>query len=267
MGSLKLGRIAGIEVSLHWTLLLLVAFVALNAPAGGVLWQVTLVTALFGCVLLHELGHALAARQFGIGTHGITLLLFGGIATLERMPRRPQQELWIAVAGPLVNVVISGALLILMGPISDFTAAGLISTSVSVWVQHLMIANIGLVMFNMLPAFPMDGGRVFRAVMAFRLPYLKATQLAATVGKALAFGLALIGLVSGQFMLIIVAAFVVIAGSAETRLVASEHRQMRWPDHEFPGNARAQGEWRARSETVVWDAAAQKYRVAGINLR
>ncbi len=98
MGSWKLGRIAGIDISLHWTLLLLVAIVALSAPAGGALWQVTLVAALFGCVLLHELGHALAARQFGIGTHGITLLLFGGIATLERMPRRPLQELWIAVA-------------------------------------------------------------------------------------------------------------------------------------------------------------------------
>ena len=264
MGSWKLGRIAGIEVSLHWTLLLLVAIVALGAPAGGALWQVTLVTALFGCVLLHELGHALAARQFGIGTHGITLLLFGGIATLERMPRRPLQELWIALAGPLVNVVIAGTLLMLMGPISDIAATGLISTNVTVWVQHLMIANIGLVMFNMLPAFPMDGGRVLRAVMAFQLPYLKATQLAATIGKVVAFGLALMGLISGQCMLIIVAAFVVIAGSAETRLVAAEHRKMHWPDHGFPGNVPAQSEWRARSATVVWDAVAQKYRVVGI---
>ncbi len=263
MGSWKLGRIAGIEVSLHWSLLLLVAIVALSAPAGGALWQVALVTALFGCVLLHELGHALAARQFGIGTQGITLLLFGGIAILERMPRRPLQEIWIAVAGPLVNVVIAGTLLMLIGPISDIAAAGLISTTVTVWVRHLMIANIGLVMFNMLPAFPMDGGRVFRAVMAFRLPYLQATQLAATVGKVLAFGLALMGLISGQFMLIIVAAFVVIAGNAETRLVAAEHRQMHSPDHGFPGEAPARAEWRARSATVVWDAAARKYRVVG----
>ena len=147
----KLGRIAGIEVSLHWTLLLLIVWTGLSAPAGGAIAQIAFTSAIFGCVLLHELGHSLAARQFGIETSSITLLPIGGIASLERMPRSPFQELWIAVAGPLVNVVIAAALFFSMGFLHLFVGD-------VTWFRYLMYANIVLVVFNMLPAFPMDGG-------------------------------------------------------------------------------------------------------------
>ena len=113
----KLGRILGIDVSLHWSLLLLIAWVGISAPAGGALGAVAFISAIFGCVLLHELGHSMAARQFGIPTASIVLLPIGGIASLERMPRKPLQELWIAVAGPLVNVVIASVLFFLIGPV------------------------------------------------------------------------------------------------------------------------------------------------------
>ena len=128
MKSWKIARVAGIDVSVHWSFLLLLGWVAFSAFASGgavnALFNLQLVIAVFGCVVLHELGHALAARQFGIATRGITLLPIGGVASLDRMPRRPLQELWIAVAGPLVNVLIAAALVLVI-PLSQLTPLGL----------------------------------------------------------------------------------------------------------------------------------------------
>src|SRR5208337_2315618 len=156
--SWKLCRVAGIPIYVHWTFVILIASIVLGywvesqnlltALEGG-----GFILSLFGCVVLHELGHALTARKFGVSTTDITLLPIGGVARLQRIPERPVQELLIALAGPAVNVVI-----------------------------------VGLAEFNMLPAFPMDGGRVLRALLAMRLPYSRATRLAASVGQFMAIG-------------------------------------------------------------------------------
>ena len=209
----NLGKISGIDIRLHWSFFLLpiyVYFMAAGESQVAALTSVALVFAVFGCVLLHELGHAFAARQFGIGTRDILLLPIGGVASLQRMPRNPFQELWIAIAGPLVNVVIAIALFAGL-TFSPFT----LGSAVAEFLTILAAANLFLVVFNMIPAFPMDGGRVLRSVMAMFIPYVKATTIAATVGKYCALALGLYGLFNGQIMLMFLAGFVYLAGQAE----------------------------------------------------
>lgn len=235
MKSWKIARVAGIDVSVHWSFLLLLGWVAFSAFASGgvvnALFNLQLVIAVFGCVVLHELGHAMAARQFGIATRGITLLPIGGVASLDRMPRRPLQELWIAVAGPLVNVFIAAALVLVI-PLSQLTPLGLFVVSPVTMLQRLFWINVGLVLFNMLPAFPMDGGRVLRATLALVLPYVDATRIAAGVGKVMAVLLGIVGLFKSP-MLLLVAVFVYLAGSAEARMVEAE-QQPSFPPTHFP---------------------------------
>jgi Zn-dependent protease/predicted transcriptional regulator len=173
---------------------------------------------LFGIVVLHELGHALAARRFGIRTRGITLLPIGGIAQLERIPEDPWQELVVALAGPAVNVVIASMIYLglLLGPgvspiIETFKVGG-------GFFQQLFWVNLSLVVFNLIPAFPMDGGRVFRALLAMRFDYLQATQTAAVIGQGVAILFGLLGLFYNPF-LIFIAIFVWIAGTSEAGLV------------------------------------------------
>lgn len=217
----NLGKISGIKVRVHWSFLIIPALMFFAAISDGrgvlsALGSVVLVLAFFFCVLLHEFGHAFAARQFGIGTRDILLLPIGGVASLERMPRKPWQELWIAVAGPLVNVVI--AIAIAVG-LMLFAATEI--SPLKRFLFHLMLGNLLLVAFNMVPAFPMDGGRVFRSVMAMFLPYARATVIAATVGKWCAllfviYSLVSYGLFSFQFMLnTMLAGFIYLAGQAE----------------------------------------------------
>lgn len=253
----KVGRVFDIDVSLHWTLLLLIAFTGVSAPPGGGLGSVLLISALFGCVLLHELGHSLAARQFGINTTSIVLLPIGGIASLERMPRKPVQELWIAIAGPLVNVFIAGGLFMMMGTITS------VVPSLSGWFNVLIQMNIWLVVFNMVPAFPMDGGRVFRSLLALRLPYLQATNIAASVGKIIAATFGLIGLFAGQLMWILVAVFVYFAGSAEARMIAREQATSSWRD-QFARNFTRVDHGRDAGDCVqvIWDEVERRYRYA-----
>ena len=186
------------------------------AAAASVLF----VFAVFGCVVLHELGHALMARRFGIGTRDITLLPIGGLARLHRMPERPIQELAVALAGPAVNVVIAAFLfgvLILGGAAEGIFALSLAGASVLV---NLMWANVILVLFNMLPAFPMDGGRVLRALLAMRFSYRRATELAAGLGQILAVCLGVLGMLTpGMAMLVVLAVFVFMAARAELAMV------------------------------------------------
>jgi Zn-dependent protease len=211
----NLGSIDGIKIRLHWSFLLLPAFVFFSNLTGGngaafALVSVVFVLAVFACVLLHELGHALAARQFGIGTRDIILLPIGGVASLERMPRNPFQELWIAVAGPLVNVVIAATVFI------GLQYASLPANNLFRWfLNNLVIANTMLVVFNMIPAFPMDGGRVFRSLLAIFFPFSTATSIAVSVGKFCAIAMGLYGLFSGHLMLVLLAAFVYMVGQAE----------------------------------------------------
>jgi len=221
--SFKLARVAGIDVNIHMTFLLLVGFVALTywlnggGPASA-LEGVGFLLALFLCVLLHEYGHALMARRFGIQTRDITMLPIGGVARLERMPDKPIQELWVALAGPAVNLVIAALLfagLLLTGTMEPLTS---LSVTEGSFVERLMVVNLSLLLFNLVPAFPMDGGRVVRALLATRMEYTRATQIAATLGQGLALLFGFIGLF-GNPSLLFIAFFVWIGAAQEASMV------------------------------------------------
>lgn len=218
----KLGTLAGIGVYVHWTFWLLPLFILLSS--GGMqagFATLGLVFGIFGCVVLHELGHAMAARYFGIGTRDISLYPIGGVARLNSIPRKPSQELVIAVAGPLVNVAIAAALFATLMVFDGLSALW----SVKLWgisfLPSLMMANLAMVVFNMLPAFPMDGGRVLRALLATGLPYERATLIAARIGQAFAVVLGVVGLF-GVPSLLLVAFFVFLAAQAEANQVTMQ---------------------------------------------
>jgi Zn-dependent protease len=223
-GSWKIGELAGIRVQVHWTFLLLPALIAWStlstAGLAAALEAVVFVLLVFGCVVLHELGHALAARAYGIGTRDITLLPIGGVARLERLPRQPRQELAIALAGPVVNVVIAAAIfagLWLGGGVLHPLAPT--SSLVESFLVRLMWTNVALVIFNLLPAFPMDGGRVLRAALASRLPYAQATRAAARIGRVVAALLGIVGLF-GNWTLLLIAMFIYFAGRGEEQMAS-----------------------------------------------
>jgi Zn-dependent protease len=215
----KLTRLSGIDVYVHWSFWLLPALILYSAIGAGAglltaLNSVVLVFAVFGCVVLHELGHAMAARFYGVGTHDITLYPIGGVASLERIPTRPGQELVIALAGPAVNVAIASGLLVILG-IGPLLTAGLVNPLGGGFLTQLLWINISLVLFNMLPAFPMDGGRVLRASLALVLPYTSATAIAGRIGQGMAVLLGVLGLVSTTWQMVLIAVFVYLAASAE----------------------------------------------------
>jgi Zn-dependent protease/predicted transcriptional regulator len=220
--SWHLGRLFGIEVRVHATFLVLLAWVAFSHVLHGhdlgvALGGVAYVVAVFAIIVMHELGHALTARRFGIATRDITLLPIGGVARLERMPTKPSQELLVAIAGPAVNVVLA---VLLFGVLSAMGAAGDIAQWSIVggpFVAKLMWTNIGLAVFNLLPAFPMDGGRVLRALVALRTDYLRATDIAASVGQAVALVFGLVGLFSNPF-LVFIALFVWVGAQEEAAM-------------------------------------------------
>lgn len=220
--SLNIGRIFGIRLEVHVTFLLFVGWVAVNqgllsGRPEAALSAVVLTLLVFACVVLHELGHALTARRFGVATRDIVLLPIGGVARLERMPDRPQQELLVAVAGPAVNVAIAAVLVLLMALSGRLAALGLPDDGL---LGTLLVVNVVMVLFNMIPAFPMDGGRVLRSLLALRLPFLQATRIASFVGQGAALLLAAAGLfVLHNRMLALVAAFVFLAAGEERALV------------------------------------------------
>jgi len=229
--SLRFGRAFGIELYAHVTFLALIVWsgatsLAMGQGLAGAAAGMGFVAAVFAIVILHELGHALAARSFGIPTRDITLYPFGGVASLERMPREPKQELAIAVAGPAVNVALAlsfGALSVALGGVPLSFAIGLSPGSV---LGSLAGINVTLAVFNLLPAFPMDGGRVLRALLALRMDRVRATRVAATVGQGLAVGLGLLGLM-GNPILLLIAAFVWIGAGAEAGAVEADARLSR----------------------------------------
>ena len=171
---------------------------------------------LFACVVLHELGHSVVAMRFGFPISSITLWLFGGIAQLEEMPEDWKQELFIAIAGPVVSVALAGISYIGFRLVPTGDAVGI--ASVKFLLGYLALMNVALAVFNMLPGFPMDGGRVLRALLARTRPYARATQIAAEVGKLFALLLGLFGLLSGGFYLIAIAFFIYIGASSESRM-------------------------------------------------
>ena len=217
-GTLVSFRAFGVPVRLHFTFVLLVIFLVVLGTGGSQsgLGYALYVLALFASVLLHELGHALVARRYGIRTLEIIMFPIGGLARLERQPKAVE-ELWIALAGPMVNVVIAAILFAWWGYVSDVQSLrALLIPSDSNLVHRVAVGNLILAAFNLLPAFPMDGGRVLRSVIARFRSEADATRIAARLGQVLAMGMGLLGLLGGNFMLVFIALFVYLGAAQET---------------------------------------------------
>ena len=227
--SIKVARIAGTDVRIHITFLLFLAWIGFSyyrmGGAAAAVPGVLFVLALFGCVLLHEFGHALAARSFGISTPDITLLPIGGVARLQRMPDKPWQELIVAIAGPLVNVVIAAVLILFLGHPASLENIEQVERPGVAMLAKLASVNVMLVLFNLIPAFPMDGGRVLRSLLAMTLPYGRATQIAAWIGQALAFVFGFLGLFSNP-LLIFIALFIFLGAQQEAAMVQMKDLSM-----------------------------------------
>lgn len=219
--SWKVGEFKGIPIYIHTTFLIIVAWIVLEYLFNGqgvtqMAAAFLFVGSIFGCVLLHELGHALAAKRYGIATRDITLLPIGGVARLERMPHKPVQELWVALAGPAVNLVIAAGLFIWLQLTSGLEPLASLTVTTGPFLERLMLLNVILVVFNMLPAFPMDGGRVLRSLLALRFNYVLSTRIAAGLGQAMAVLFGILGFFFNPFLLVI-AFFVWIGAGQEFR--------------------------------------------------
>ena len=231
--SWKIGEYQGIGVYIHATFLLIILWIGYGnwAASKNVLqtvYGIIFVLVIFLCVVLHEFGHALTAKKYGIKTTDITLLPIGGVARLEKMPEDPRQEFWVALAGPAVNVVIALLLYIWLELTAPFSPIGELSLTSGSFLGRLMLINVFLVAFNMLPAFPMDGGRVVRALLAMRMDYTRATHIAANLGQGMALLFGFLGFFSNPF-LIFIALFVWIGAAQEESMT-----QMRSSFHGIP---------------------------------
>ena len=219
--SIRFARAAGIDLKIHFTFLIFLIWIGSTYwSLGGAevaLQGVLFIVLLFACVLLHELGHALTANAFGIHTADITLLPIGGIARLERIPTEPRQELLIAIAGPLVNVVIAAVLIFYVDQRADASDFADFNSPRVAMLSKLASVNVGLVLFNLIPALPMDGGRILRAILAMRMNYVRATEIAAKIGQGIAVFLGVIGLFSNS-LLIFIALFVFIGAQQEAAM-------------------------------------------------
>ena len=240
--SLKIARIWGVDVQVHWSFVLILVYGAFlfsrNASnvLVGALYGVVVILLLFICVALHEFGHAITAKHFGIKVPHITLLPIGGVAQLERMPRKPLQEFLIAIAGPAVNFALAAVLLpVALAVVFTTMRVGpmwlmiptLMRTAQSVSLTGLLLflagTNILLGMFNLLPAFPMDGGRILRALLALRLRYIPATRVAVLVGRGMAILFAIAGIFGRDIFLLLIAFFVYVGGRGELEAVQSRY--------------------------------------------
>jgi Zn-dependent protease/CBS domain-containing protein len=221
--SWRIGRVAGIDVFLHATFLILLGWVGLShymarKSLEDALSGLFFIGSLFLIVVLHELGHALAARRYGIRTRDITLLPIGGVARLERMPEDPKQELAVALAGPAVNVALAIILAAILIPAAAWTALENMQLVGGNFLEKLLYINVALAVFNLIPAFPMDGGRALRALLAMRLDYVRATQVAASIGQGLALVFGFVGLFWNPF-LVFIALFVWMGAAGEASMV------------------------------------------------
>jgi Zn-dependent protease/CBS domain-containing protein len=227
-GSLFLGRVFGIRVLMHFTFLLLFVYIAYtdyrqHLSLNDILFHCGLTLAVFFCVLVHEFGHALTARRYGIKTKQILLLPVGGVAQLERMPENPWQELIVTIAGPLMNVIIA----LLISPFMLYNYSLHQLTSLYVINGHfflsLMWINVMLVAFNLIPAYPMDGGRILRALLAFKFNYASSTRVAARIGQLMAIGIIVAGLFLETYIWIALGLFVGILAELELRMVLRKY--------------------------------------------
>lgn len=220
-GSYKILIIRGISLQVHWTFILLIGWVLLvNAGAGNdinqISWSVLFLLAVFVCITLHEFGHALVAGRFGIEAKEIVLLPIGGIASIEKFPDNPRQELAISIAGPLVNLAIAGLLgLFIPGTPLIKNDPGMSIMHGHDFIYNLRIVNISLAVFNLIPAFPMDGGRILRALLGFKLNYIQATTVAATVGKIIAILFIVSGIILINPLLPAIGIFIIFSAGVE----------------------------------------------------
>ena len=218
--SLFIGKIAGIKIFLHWTFPIIIFWIIFSNLSRGlnaeqVTWSVVFILALFVCVTLHELGHALAAKRYHIKTKDITLLPIGGVARLEKMPEKPMQELIVALAGPAVNFVIVILLFIFLRLTKLPTDFSIIThVSADNFLLSLAIINLWLAVFNLIPAFPMDGGRVLRALLSLRINRILATKIAASIGQTIAVIFVFLGFFGNPF-LIFIGLFIFLGALAE----------------------------------------------------
>ncbi len=219
--SFPIARVAGIQIRVHVGFLVFLAWVGLTDGVSGGLGEavagVSLVCLVFGCILLHEFGHAFAARRYGIRTPDITLLPIGGMARLERLPERPSEEIVVALAGPAVSALLA----VIFGAVSGYRFSSL-ESPVPGWEgvsSKLFTINTGLLFFNLLPVFPMDGGRVLRALLAMQFSYVRSTRMAAGVGQVLAVILGAFGLFASAPMLVLLAVFVFFGAGSEAAQV------------------------------------------------
>ncbi|MEZ4887103.1 MAG: site-2 protease family protein [Chitinophagales bacterium] len=238
-GALRIGKLSGIGVFIHWTFIFILLYIAYNVTkAGGDIWAILrgeiFLLLLYVCVVLHEMGHALAARKYGVRTLHIVLYPIGGIASLERIPEKPFEEFVVAIAGPMVNVGIAmglGLYLYLFAGPTSFEESGS-ATLVTLldtfdkFIFTLMWINIGLVGFNAIPAFPMDGGRVLRALLAMKIGRVKATQIASVIGQVFAILFVAYGFLTTPFQpfIVLIGIFVYIAAMGENRMVYTESK-------------------------------------------
>lgn len=231
-GTLQLAKIAGIPIRLHWSFVLIFLWVGYQGwqdriSIPQILYLEFYVITLFFCVLLHEYGHALVARKFGHKTRDILLTPIGGIARLESISEKPSQEFWIAVAGPMVNIVIAlllGAFMLLSGPSEFFERAAAFpesDASFKSFLPLLMVSNVILAVFNFVPAFPMDGGRILRALLSLKWSRLRSTRIAARIGQFLSLVFLIFAALQGHWMLILVSLFIFFTA-------ASELKQVQW---------------------------------------
>jgi len=231
--SLKIAKLAGIDIFIHFTFFILLTWVAfiqwkLNGSIGASFSGIAFILAIFGCVVLHELGHALAARKYGIRTKDIILLPIGGVARLEKIPTQPVQELWVALAGPAVNVVIAALLAVYLWIINTLTPDNQLTMTTAAFVERIIGVNVFLILFNLIPAFPMDGGRVLRALLATRLAYIRATRISAGLAQAIALLFGTIGLFYNPILLFI-AFFVWMGAAQESRMIRARSALDRIP--------------------------------------
>jgi Zn-dependent protease len=224
--SLKIASVFGIEVRINLSFLLLLGFFWFHfyqvGGVSGAVQGVIYILILFACVTLHEFGHAFAARGFGIKTRDITLYAIGGVARLNRIPDKPWQELIVAVAGPLVNVVIASALFLVTNVSAAFQDVDLLDSPKIDLLYKVAWANLFLVAFNLIPAFPMDGGRVLRALLAMAMPYARATEIAARIGQGVAVLFAIFGFIYNPILVFI--AFSIFVGAQQEAAMARANR-------------------------------------------
>ena len=255
--SFSIGKVFGINFRIHVTFFLLLVFIFLSVLAehgiGKALLATLFICAVFVCVLIHEVGHSLIARRFGTQVRSITLLPIGGVAAMEEIPEKPMQEIAMAIVGPFINLVIAGVLYAFVGHWSGIGVQDMYPDSAGTFVGGLISVNIILAIFNLIPAFPMDGGRVLRGIFAMYMNYVKATSLAVSVGQAIAMLFIFYG-VFFNLWLALIGVFLYIGAGGE-----KQHVLLRSVLHDVPASEAMTTEFRSLRPDELLSSAMKHF--------